>query len=122
MRPRGHQHGEDSDGPIEARGTHAAGINGGHLAVVIQPPECKHHSKKQAYWHDHTEILQCTEADEPGHHLARILVVGRALQHHRELVRQQQHQQHAGHGCPALHHFAQNVAIESSSQNPLRLY
>src|SRR5205823_5348221 len=81
-----------------------------------QSAEGEHNPEKQAHGHQQAQILQRPEPDELEHNALRILVERGALEHARDLIRQQDEQQHARDHEPGERDFAQNVAPEDLPQ------
>ncbi len=114
-----HQPGQpqgDHRGKAEQRGQQpgrpeAAGLQGGHLAVMIQTAQGQHDGQQQAHRHDHRQIHDRAERDQFEHHPPAVLVVRSLTQHPRQLIRHQNRDQDAGHRRPGLRDLAQYISL-----------
>jgi hypothetical protein len=116
---RRHHQGEQRDGAVDAAGADAAGDHRGHLAVVVETSEREHHAEQQPDRQQHREVARDPEPDEVEDDLARESALRRPRQDGGQLVGQQDHEQHAGHGQPGDHDFAQQVSGQDPRQKPL---
>ena len=114
-----HRHGEckQCDRRVDAQWLDATGDHRRHFAVVVQPTERQHHPEQQPDGQEHREIAYHSEPDEIEHHGAGETALGRPRQHRRQLVGQQDHQQHGGHGQPGDQYLAQQITGQDPRQD-----
>jgi hypothetical protein len=103
---------EQADRPEQARRADAARLDGCHLAFVVQAAEPQHDRQVEADGHDDREIGGRGQGDQREHDLAREIVGGRLGQHPRQLIGQQDHQQHERHRDAGHGDFAKDVPVQ----------
>jgi hypothetical protein len=92
-----------------------AGQHGRHLTVVVHPAESQHYAEQQPHRNQHRQVLQRAEGDQFEDHAPGKLPLGGAIEHPRDLVGQQDHEQDRRDPEPGCRDLAENVAIENSA-------
>ena len=90
----------------------AAGADRSHFALVIQPAERQHDAEEQSHWQQNGEVLQRRQPDQREHDAPRQRGLRRLAEYPRELVGQQDHEQHGGDRGEGHRSLAQQVAIK----------
>ena len=115
------EHGRDRqrqriDRQVEPLRPDAAGPDGRHLTLVIQPPQGEHGGEQHADGQQHDEVLEGGEADQREHDVMRESALRGDPEDARELVAHEDREQHDGDARQGGRDFAQDVAVDGGKQ------
>ncbi len=111
---------ERVDRQVQPLGADAAGPDGRHLALVVEPAEGQHGGEQHADRHQHHEVLERREADQREHDVVRKAAIRGDPEDAGELVADEDCEQHDGHAREGDRDFAQDVAVDGGKQGWFR--